>query len=278
MNVRFIKSVSSLRAQLKDENVKVVDCRFALTDPDYGKSVYDEDHIPGAVFFDLEKDLSSPVSEHGGRHPLPVVEELTEKLSKAGITQESTVIAYDDGEGAFAGRFWWLLSYLGQEDVYILDGGYKAWKEAGNEITEEIPAYEYAEFIPSIKDEMLASYEQVKNHKGILIDSRASERYLGLVEPLDKRAGHIPGAINFVWTDGFDNGFWKDVEEQKERFSNLDKTEEIIVYCGSGVTATPNVLALKACGYKNVKLYAGSYSDWVSYDKNPVETGENPKI
>ncbi|MBW8349033.1 sulfurtransferase [Bacillus sp. IITD106] len=278
MSVRFIKSVSSLHDQLKDENVKVVDCRFALTDPAYGKSAYDEDHIPGAVFFDLDKDLSSPVLEHGGRHPLPVVDELTGKLSKAGITQESTVIAYDDGEGAFAGRFWWLLSYLGHEDVYILDGGYKAWKEAENEITDEIPAYEYAEFIPFIKDEMLASYEQVKNHKGILIDSRASERYLGLVEPLDKRAGHIPGAINFVWTDGFDNGFWKDEEEQKERFSNLNKTDEIIVYCGSGVTATPNILALKACGFKNVKLYAGSYSDWVSYDENPVETGENPKI
>ncbi|WP_325167408.1 sulfurtransferase [Lederbergia citri] len=276
--MRFIKSVSSLHDQLQDENVRIIDCRFALADPAHGKSAYVQAHIPGAVFFNLEKDLSSPVLEHGGRHPLPAVDEFTEKLRKAGITQEKTVIAYDDGEGAFAGRFWWLLSYLGHEDVYILNGGYKAWKEAGYELTDEIPTYSYANFVPSIKEEMLASYEQVKNRKGILIDSRARERYLGLVEPLDKRAGHIPGAINLVWTDGFDNGFWKDVETQKERFSYLDETEEIIVYCGSGVTATPNILALKACGFKNVKLYAGSYSDWVSYDENPVETGELPKL
>jgi len=278
MSMRFIKSVSWLHEQLKDENIKVVDCRFALSDPEYGKSAYLEGHIPGAVFYDLEEDLSSSVSVHGGRHPLPEVDVFTERLSKVGITQETTVIAYDDGEGAYAGRFWWLLSYLGHGNVYILNEGYKAWKEAGYEVTVEIPTYDYAEFVPSIKDEMLASFEQVKNHNGILIDSRAKERYLGLVEPLDKRAGHIPGAINIVWTEGFKNGSWKDIESQKERFSNLDKEEDIIVYCGSGVTATPNILALKACGFKNVKLYAGSYSDWVSYDENPVETGENPKV
>ncbi|MCR2820184.1 sulfurtransferase [Lederbergia panacisoli] len=276
--MKYIKSVSSLHDHLKDENVKIVDCRFALADPGYGKNAYIEDHLPSAVFFDLEKDLSSNVLEHGGRHPLPSLDVFIEKLSRFGITQKTTVVAYDDGEGAFASRFWWLLSYLGHKDVYILDGGYKAWKVAGYEVTEKTPFYEYAEFIPAIQDDMHASYEQVKNRKGILIDSRAKDRYLGLVEPLDKRAGHIPGAINCVWTDGFENGFWKDVEAQKERFSNLNKTEEIIVYCGSGVTATPNFLALKACGFKNVKLYAGSYSDWVSYDENPVETGVHPKL
>ncbi|MBS4199451.1 sulfurtransferase [Bacillus sp. FJAT-49732] len=276
--MRFIKSVSSLHDQLKVENVRIVDCRFALTDPTHGKSAYYENHIPGAVFFDLEKDLSSHVSKHGGRHPLPSVSIFIKKLGEAGITQETTVVAYDDGEGAFAGRFWWLLSYLGHKDVYVLDGGYKAWKEADYEVTDTIPTYDYSEFVPFIKDEMLASYEHVKKGEGLLVDSRARERYLGLIEPLDARAGHIPGAINIEWTDGFENGLWKDLEAQKERFSNLDKTEEIIVYCGSGVTATPNILALKASGFKNVKLYAGSYSDWVSYDENPVETGENPKI
>jgi len=271
--MKFIKSVSSLQNQLMDENIRVVDCRFALSDPDYGRTAYKQDHIPGAVYFDLNKDLSSQVLKHGGRHPLPSIDTFTNKLSEAGITHNKTVVAYDVGDGSFAGRFWWLLSYLGHEDVYILDGGFKAWKEFGYKVTDEIPNYKYAKFVPSIKEKMLASYEQVKNRKGILIDSRAKERYLGLVEPLDARAGHIPGAINFEWTEGFENGFWKDLAAQKDRFSNLDETKEIIVYCGSGVTATPNFLALKACGFKNVKLYAGSYSDWVSYDDNPVETG-----
>ncbi|WP_338011585.1 sulfurtransferase [Lederbergia galactosidilytica] len=123
---------------------------------------------------------------------------------------------------------------------------------------------------------MLASYEEVKlrsqDQKAILLDSRAQERYLGIVEPMDRVAGHIPNAINYDWSEGLENGQWKSIEQQKQRFSSLDKEKEVIVYCGSGVTATPNVLTLIESGFKQVKLYAGSYSDWVSYPDNPVTT------
>ncbi|WP_248929172.1 sulfurtransferase [Paenibacillus hamazuiensis] len=262
-----------------DDHTVIVDCRFVLGNPDAGRRSYEEDHIPGAVYFDLEEDLSSPIKEHGGRHPLPDWDAFAKRLGEAGIGNESTVIAYDDQGGAMASRFWWMLKYLGHDRAYVLDGGYTKWKEAGYPVTEEPAAAHEASFIPHPQPHMLVGMEEVKQRIGrpetVLIDSRESKRYEGLEEPIDKVAGHIPGARNHFWKDSLNGqGGWKTAEEQRERFAGLPRDQEIIVYCGSGVTACPNVLALTEAGFTNVKLYAGSWSDWISYEENPIATGE----
>lgn len=277
--MEYVVNREWLIEQLTSKDVKIVDCRFSLSKPDEGERLYNESHIPGAYYFDLEKQLSAPVSKHGGRHPLPDIEQFRREIEQAGIDNTKTVVAYDGGEGAFASRFWWLLTYIGHDKVYVLNGGYKGWVDAGYPTTKEVPKPESAQYKVSIRKEMLATYDEVKeivaNKKKspILIDSREKARYLGKEEPIDKIPGHIPGAIHKFWAEGLENGFFKGSEEQKKRFAELDQKEPIIVYCGSGVTATPNYIALKIAGYQNVKLYAGSYSDWVSYSDNPVEKG-----
>jgi len=276
--MKYIKSQEWLVEHLTDANVRVVDCRFTLGKPQAGWEAYQNNHIPGAVFFDLEDDLSGELSEHGGRHPLPDLVQLQEKIESAGIDSTTTVIVYDNGEGSFAGRFWWLLSYLGHTNIFILDGGYTKWIQNGNIVSQAVPTFNKTSFTMNIQHNLLASYEDVKENissqTAILIDSRARNRYLGLEEPIDKKPGHIPGAINIEWEDGFSNGCWKSVEKQRERFAHIKMETPIIVYCGSGITATPNFIALKEAGFKNVKLYAGSYSDWISYEENSVELGE----
>ena len=282
--MKFSVNKEWLIDQLENEQVKIVDCRFALGNSDEGKSLYQESHIPGAFYFDLEKQLSSPVSKHGGRHPLPDMDQLRLEIEKVGIDNAKIVVAYDGGEGQFASRFWWLLTYMGHENVFVLNEGFKGWKEAGYPTTKEVPNFDPASFKVDLQEEMLASYEEVKDvvssnkkNSPILIDSRDESRYLGEVEPIDRVPGHIPGAIHKFWAEGFELGSFKTGEEQKKRFTEIDENEPVIVYCGSGVTATPNYMALKMAGYNNVKLYAGSYSDWVSYVDNPVAKGKETK-
>jgi thiosulfate/3-mercaptopyruvate sulfurtransferase len=266
-----------LLKNLNDSQVRIVDCSFSLADPKKGRQEYEKNHIPGASYFDLEKDLSGEVSEHGGRHPLPNIKKFIDKLEQAGIDENTTVISYDQGEGAFAARFWWLLQYLGHKKVYVLDGGLKGWNEGNYPVTSDVPTFNKATFKPKINHDLIASMEEVRTVSGgqdpktILIDSREERRYLGLEEPIDKKAGRIPGAINKPWFDGLNSGYYKQAEDQKHRFSDINPENEIIVYCGSGVTAAPNYLALKAAGFQKVKLYLGSFSDWISYQENEIE-------
>ncbi|KAA9022953.1 sulfurtransferase [Niallia endozanthoxylica] len=280
--MKFFVNKEWLVEQLHNEQVVIADCRFELGNPDKGEKLYREGHIPGAFYFDLEKQLSSPVSIHGGRHPLPDIDQFKLEIEKAGIDSTKTVVAYDGGENQFASRFWWLLTYAGHQKVYVLNEGFKGWGEAGYPTTKDVPEVKSAKFDLNIQKEMLASYDEVKevvNDKKkppLLVDSRDKARYLGEIEPIDRIAGHIPGAINKFWGEGLENGSFKNSEEQKQRFADLDQNEPIIVYCGSGVTAAPNYIALKVAGFQNVKLYAGSYSDWVSYKENPVARGEKP--
>lgn len=265
--------------EMKKNNVRIADCRFQLGAPEKGRTSYREGHIPGAVYFHIEEDLAGSVGEHGGRHPLPEVEQFKKVLENAGISNDMTVIAYDGGEGSFAARFWWLLKYVGHEKAFILDGGFKDWVESGYPVDTLVPQYRSANYKIAVQEELLASYEEVKEtvatRESVLIDSRDSRRYLGIEELVDKKAGHIPTAVNYVWTEGFANGRFKAPFEQEKRFSNLSKDSKIIVYCGSGITATPNYIALKEAGFKHVKLYAGSFSDWISYDENEVETSDD---
>ncbi|WP_075982066.1 sulfurtransferase [Bacillus massilinigeriensis] len=272
-----------LKEHLSQEKIRIVDCRFHMGQPEEGKNLFLQEHIPGAVYFDLEKDLSSPIEKHGGRHPLPNFEIFRALLESSGIDRDTTVIAYDGGQEAFASRLWWLMKYVGHDKVYILNGGFTEWKRADYPVEQSIPSYPKTNISFNFQPQMLATFEEVKSivenprPDVVLIDSRERNRYLGLNEPIDKKAGHIPGAINKVWTDGFQDGNFKNNSEQKDRFNNIHPSSQVIVYCGSGVTATPNYLALKAAGFKNIKLYIGSFSDWISYEENVVETGEAPK-
>ncbi|MFS0917178.1 sulfurtransferase [Brevibacillus sp. 179-C 1.1 NHS] len=265
-----------LKDHLNDENIVIVDCRFALSASEAGAEEYEKDHIPGALYFHLNRDLSGPKGEHGGRHPLPDTDVLAAHFSKAGIDASTTVIAYDDQEMAMAGRLWWLLRYLGHDQVAVLDGGYAAWKSAGYETTAEVPAVQAREFIPHVRHDMLVDIEGVRNRaeQTVLLDSRAPERYRGENEPIDAKAGHIPGAHNFFYKENLasDQTMLPADELQKRLAPYADK--ELIVYCGSGVTACSNLLAFHAAGRTDVKLYLGSWSDWSSYQDNPVATGE----
>ncbi|RJX39939.1 sulfurtransferase [Paenibacillus pinisoli] len=277
-----IVSMAWVKEQIGAPDVVIADCRFVLGKPEAGREAYEASHIPGAVYLDLEKDLSAPVDEHGGRHPLPDIFDLTVALSRAGIGNETKVVAYDDQGGAMASRLWWLLKYLGHEQVYVMDEGFDAWTHAGYPVTDEVIEPAPVKFLAVVEHSMLVEMDQVQELLGkegvTLIDSREAPRYRGEAEPIDRAAGHIPGAINRFWKDGLSaSGSWKDGAEQAERFSDLDKNRDIIVYCGSGVTATPNVIALQEAGFTNVKLYAGSWSDWISYSENPVATGDEKK-
>lgn len=282
------------KQQITASTLAIVDCRFWLMEPERGQEAYKEGHIPGAVYFDLDRDLSSPKAEHGGRHPLPQPQVLAQRLTEAGITHESVVVAYDAQGGANASRLWWLLQWLGHEgEVLLLDGGIQAWEQEGYPLEQEevgsvfdnrlagvVSSKETSIYTPRVRDHLVASMEEVASKLGNprvrLIDSRESPRYRGEVEPIDPKAGHIPGAVNTFWQQSLDEaGRWRSAAEQQARWSSIvGDADEVIVYCGSGVTACPNVLALWQAGYTNAKLYAGSWSDWISYSENPIATGE----
>ncbi|WP_372008916.1 sulfurtransferase [Paenibacillus chitinolyticus] len=280
--MRNIVSLEWLYEHLQDPDLLIADCRFALGEPWSGRQDYSIDHIPGAFYVDLEEDMSGEKREHGGRHPLPDLGAFSMRASAIGVDASKTVVAYDDQGGAMAARLWWMLRFLGHERVYVLDRGYSQWKAAGYPVTAEAPQASPATFSPKVQRHMLASMDEVKAKLGekgtVLIDSREGVRYRGEQEAIDPVAGHIPGARNRFWKDALDaEGSWRSAEEQKERFRGLENAEELIVYCGSGVTACPNVLALEEAGIPGVKLYAGSWSDWVSYEENPIAVGEEEK-
>ncbi|MBP1996533.1 sulfurtransferase [Paenibacillus eucommiae] len=260
-------------------NLAIADVRFSPKEASYGRNAYDHGHLPGAVFVDFKADLTDPAREHGGRSPLPEQERLAGIFGGLGIDLDTPVVVYEDVNGPAAARLWWVLKYLGHEQVYVLDGGYSAWTAAGLPVTTEVPEPVSKTFNPILKPELLVGIEEVrsatKNEETVLIDSRDANQYLGLEAPFDPIAGHIPSAVNFFWKDSLtETGNWKSAEELREQFSGVDPSQEIIVYCGSGISATPNVLALEEAGFRNVKLYGGSWSDWISYPENPIATGK----
>lgn len=269
--VNSIVSPQWLMDNLDSPQVIVVDCRFQLADPQWGYGQYCEGHIPGAYYLDLDRDLSSPVGKHGGRHPLPNPGQLAAKLASIGIVSgETLVVAYDNSRFAFASRLWWLLRYLGHDLVALLDGGWNGWQKQGYPMSKDFPSPKQGRFIPQLQEEQIVDIEQVKARKDlsgvILIDSREGDRYRGKREPIDPIAGHIPGAVNLPWQQvSDDKGQLKPIPEQQKLWESYQQAEEIIVYCGSGVTACVNLLSLELAGMKNSKLYPGGWSDWCSY-------------
>lgn len=277
-------SAPALHARLQEPNLALLDCRFALEDPSYGARSHAEGHLPGAHFADLERDLSAPVVKGvTGRHPLPDPQNLVDKLRSWGIDNDSTIVLYDDGPGAFAARAWWLLAWLGKRDgVWLLDGGLKAWKAAGLALTTDMPAQRAGRFSGQPDDSLLLSATQLQQRLGAgdltLLDARALPRFRGDVEPLDPVAGHIPGAQCAVFTDNLDaDGRFLAAEQLRARFDALRGTrpvESLVAYCGSGVTACHNLFAMSLAGYPLAPLYAGSWSEWITDPARPVATGD----
>lgn len=269
---------TTLHERLRDPDLVTVDTRFRLQDPEAGRKSYEAGHLPGAVYLDLDKDLSAPPQEHGGRHPLPNMESFADTLEEAGISNSSRVVVYDDQGGLFAGRLWWMLRYAGHEAVQLLDGGLRIWTEAGFELSQELPEPQRGVFTLNLRPEMVADIREVRakleDPGTLLIDARGAERYRGESEPLDKRAGHIPSALNLPFSENLQEGRFKDAAALRERFKPSKEADEVIVYCGSGVSAAHNLLAMDEVGIKNTRLYVGSWSDWSSYDDTPVATGE----
>lgn len=275
----------TLHARLDAPGLLILDCRFALDDPAHGPRQYAEGHLPGARFADLERDLSGPVRAGvTGRHPLPDPDRLADTLRHWGLNNDSQVVLYDDGPGAFAARAWWLLAWLGKrEGVHLLDGGFAAWREAGLPLQRETPPPAMAGDFEGRPDASLvldaAGLQQRLNDPDLtLLDARALPRFRGEVEPLDPVAGHIPGARCASFTDNLGpDGRFLSAEALRQRFSALlagRPAGELVAYCGSGVTACHNLFALGLAGYPLAPLYAGSWSEWITDPNRPVATGD----
>ncbi|NBF07601.1 sulfurtransferase [Pseudomonas sp. Fl4BN1] len=262
----------------------ILDCRFALEDPDYGQRSYAEGHIAGAHFADLERDLSGPVSKGvTGRHPLPTPTQLVTRLQAWGIDNQSEIVLYDDGPGAFAARAWWLLAWLGKRDgVFILDGGLKAWHAAGLPLSLDPPETLPGQFSGQPDNSLLLDAEHLQRRLGqpdlTLLDARGLPRFRGEVEPIDPVAGHIPGAQCAAFTDNLgSDGRFLPPEQLKQRFAEKlagRSPEQLVAYCGSGVTACHNLFALCLAGYPLGSLYAGSWSEWITDPQRAVATGD----
>jgi thiosulfate/3-mercaptopyruvate sulfurtransferase len=268
----------------------LLDCRSDLSEPGAGRRAYAAGHIPGARYADLNLDLSSPVTLGGGRHPLPSPDALADFFAAAGIGDETQVIAYDDANGSFAARAWWLLRWLGHDAVAVLDGGFKAWVAAGGaaggaplESGESPPAPGRAKpsFTVRLRPETVLTAADVQraleDPRRLLVDARAAERFAGTVEPLDRVAGHVPGAVNHPFTANLreDGRFLPAGELRRRWLARLGGTEPsaAILMCGSGVTACHNILAMTSAGLPGGKLYAGSWSEWIRDPERPVALG-----
>ncbi|WP_287810740.1 sulfurtransferase [Pseudomonas sp.] len=284
MPIAQLITPQQLAAQLEQPSLVVLDCRFALEDPDYGQRSYAEGHIAGAHFADLERDLSGRVVKGvTGRHPLPEPGRLLERFQHWGINADSTVVLYDDGPGAFAARAWWLLAWLGKRDgVAILDGGLKAWHAAGLPLSLDAPGNTVGHLHGKPDASLLVTARQLQERLGqaelTLLDARALPRFRGDLEPIDPVAGHIPGAQCAAFTDNLGaDGRFLPPQALKERFAAAlagRPVESLVAYCGSGVTACHNLFALCLAGYPLAPLYAGSWSEWITDPQRPLATGD----
>ena len=266
-------SASELQLLLTAGKVVVLDCTYYLNDFDKGRREYLQHHIPGAYFMDIGHDLSAPVIKGvTGRHPIPDPEVLTFAFRACGINNDSQLVAYDQMNGVYASRAWWLLNWLGHKKVAILNGGFEAWKAAGYENDNQWPPPQKGNLIGHVRNDLTVVKEEIANSKNTIVDSREYKRYTGEVEPIDPIAGHIPGAVCIPYLDNVDEkGFWKSKEYLIEKFKSLSASPSTppVFYCGSGVTACHNIFAYKMATGLDAKLYAGSWSEWINY--YPVE-------
>lgn len=269
-----------------DKTHIVFDCRFSLTDKTAGRRSWEAGHIPGARFADLEQDLSSPAGR-GGRHPLPDRDALAARFRAWGVDNDSKLVCYDQASGALAARFWWLARWLGAEDVRVLDGGLDAWIAAGLPTDRQPSDPAPGNFRPRAPLTRVCTVAELEGFAAAsaaapgaratassfqLLDAREAVRYRGEQEMIDPVAGHIPGAISAPFADNLSTGRFKSPEQLRARFAALgiDRKQEVVSYCGSGVTATHNILALRIAGFPEPALYPGSWSEWITDPARPI--------
>jgi len=281
MTFTTLISVSELATQLDDTGWVVCDCRHDLANVDAGRRAYGVSHIPGARFVHLDQDLSAPMTGRNGRHPLPEPEQFAQRAGALGIGNGSQVVAYDASGGYYAARLWWMLRWLGHDAVAVLDGGWDAWVRAGLPVTREAPAIRSARFHPRIRSDVAMTAGQIAARIGqpqpLLLDARSPDRYRGENEALDPVAGHIPGAVSrFFKLNLEDDGRFKPpvVLKQELALALGDiPPSQVVHYCGSGVTACHNLLAMEIAGLAGSRLYPGSWSEWISDRSRPVAIG-----
>jgi thiosulfate/3-mercaptopyruvate sulfurtransferase len=272
---------AALAERLGDPGWAIFDCRFSLADPSWGRRQYEQGHIPGARYADLDLDLSGPVGPDTGRHPLPRPARLCQRLGAWGVDERTRVLVYDDRGGAFAVRLWWLLRWLGHGRAAVLDGGLGAWLSAGGGLTKEPPRIEARTFRGRADDSLWlttrAVAENLVSGELRLVDARAPERFRGESEPIDPTAGHIPGAVNLPFAGNLrEDGRFLPPSELRRRFRDAlgDLPPGRVVHaCGSGVNACHNLLAMEIAGLAGSRIYAGSWSEWIRSPDRPIATG-----
>lgn len=269
-----------LAERLGSTGLVLLDCRFALDDPEHGRRAHARAHLPGAHFLDLATDLSgADLDGESGRHPLPDPQQLLRRLRACGCCADSQIVLYDDGPGAFAARAWWLLAWLGKRDgVWLLDGGFKSWQDEGLPLSDETPVAASGTLEGTPDEQLLINaaglLERLQDGRLCLLDARAEPRFRGEVEPIDPVAGHIPGAQCAPFTENLgSDGRFLAPAALHQRFASLlgaRPAESLVAYCGSGVTACHNLFALCLAGYPLATLYAASWSGWICDPQRPV--------
>ncbi|MGM0633914.1 MAG: sulfurtransferase [Pseudomonadota bacterium] len=272
-------SAPTLASLLPDPGLLLFDTRASLQDSEQGRRAYAESHIPGALFLDLEEDLSGPIIPgETGRHPLPDPDVLEARLRGLGLRQQDRVVVYDDGPGFFAARLWWLLRWMGMERVQVLDGGFQAWTLEALPLSDRHRPREWpGDFCATLAHDRTITADEVMQHLDSgrldLIDARAPERYRGEQEPIDPVAGHIPGAHCLPCAGNLDEkGRFLPRDQLRQRFHELPSQDDLVSYCGSGVTACHNILAAVEAGLREPRLYPGSWSEWITNPDRPVST------
>lgn len=282
MRYTTLIDVPALAARLGDSSLVIVDCRFDLKDTTAGERDYAVSHVPGAAYAHLDRDLSGEKTGANGRHPLPPLEAAAGTFGRLGIDDATQVVAYDQDAGMYASRLWWMLRWLGHDGVAVLDGGLRKWVAEGRPVTGHTEQRAARVFVPRPRPEMLSPLREVEAIVGnaasagwSLLDARAGERFRGDVEPIDRVPGHIPGARNRPYQANVrEDGTFRAAAELTREFLDVlagVAPERTVNYCGSGVTACHNVLALELAGLHGAKLYAGSWSEWSSDPSRPIE-------
>ena len=259
----------------------IVDCRYDLRSEGWGREQYLGGHIPGAVYASLSHDLAAPPTGSNGRHPLPCIEDMEATFGRFGISAKTQVILYDQDTGMFASRMWWMLRYAGHDAAAVLDGGWAKWLRERRPVRTGDESRPAAVFVARRRKELRLPLGQVQavldDPSVLLMDARAPERFEGKTEPLDRTPGHIPGAANYFYKRNLtDDGVMVSPDRLRRQFEEAlagRAPEQVVMYCGSGVSACPNLLAMEHAGMSGARLYPGSWSEWSSDPQRPVETG-----
>lgn len=279
---KFLITVEALNGHLRDPGWRIVDCRFDLIRPDKGFDDYRAGHIPGAVYAHLDRDLAGPTGPHTGRHPLPEPQAFAATLGRWGVGNDTTVVAYDGGGGAIAARLWWMLRWVGHENVAILDGGIGAWTRARLPLSSEVPDVEPQAFTPRPNDRRVVTTAEVEQAiragKPLrILDARAAPRFCGEAEPIDPVAGHVPGARNLPSDSSLTTeGKWREQSELEALWHEALEGERAapwVAMCGSGVTACHLALSAEEAGFPAPRVYVGSWSEWIRDPGRPVALG-----